>query len=191
MRYLARYLRNLFPRTSRAARSQGYKPRLEKLEERSLLAADLFFSNGVLTIQGADAVDSAEASYVGSNDAVRVRLYSGTNAVRELTVKAKGLNSIEFFGYGGNDTFTNNTNVASKMFGGWGNDTLIGGGGVDQIWGDDIANGQSGNDTLSGGGGADVIRGGNGFDTIYGGEGSDSLDGGAHDVGVARHPLKV
>jgi len=44
---------------------------------------------------------------------------------------------IKFNGYGGNDTFNNLTNIDSFVFGGAGNDTLLGGTGCDSMWGED------------------------------------------------------
>lgn len=59
------------------------------------------------------------------------------------------------------------------VFGGEGNDLLIGSSASDFLLGD------AGNDTLIGGGGDDLLIGGDGNDTLRGGAGSDALDGGA------------
>ncbi|MFO0245966.1 MAG: beta strand repeat-containing protein, partial [Betaproteobacteria bacterium] len=81
-------------------------------------------------------------------------------------------------GLGGTDTLLSIENV----WGGAGNDTIIGGTGADNFLGN------SGNDSLAGGAGANTLDGGSGDDTIVGGDGnerifgangSDSIDAGA------------
>ncbi|MFN7305277.1 MAG: beta strand repeat-containing protein, partial [Alphaproteobacteria bacterium] len=81
-------------------------------------------------------------------------------------------------GLGGTDTLSGIENV----WGGAGNDTIIGGDGADSLWGnsgDDTLVGGNGADTLDGGSGNDTITGGDGSDRIFGGTGSDSIDAGA------------
>ncbi len=58
------------------------------------------------------------------------------------------------------------------VYGGYGNDTLIGG------TGDDTLYGSYGNDTLVGGAGNDKLYGGDGDDVLQGGAGTNVLDGG-------------
>jgi Ca2+-binding RTX toxin-like protein len=86
-------------------------------------------------------------------------------------------------GLGGNDTIR----------GGLGNDTINGGAGVDFLYGgdgndtlfggidSDFMYGEAGNDTMRGEIGADVMFGGEGNDTIYGGVEADIINGGAGD----------
>jgi hypothetical protein len=62
--------------------------------------------------------------------------------------------------------------VAVKVLGRGGDDTLVGGAG------DDTLVGGAGDDTIDGGGGDDTIDGGGGDDTIDGGGGDDTIDGG-------------
>lgn len=70
------------------------------------------------------------------------------------------------------------------LFGGDGNDTLIGGevyyddGGGETDFGSDTLNGEAGNDRMVGGAGDDALNGGSGDDLLYGGSGDDSMDGG-------------
>jgi Ca2+-binding RTX toxin-like protein len=82
---------------------------------------------------------------------------------------------------GGNDAFTATNAVATKgvngdanipltIFGGAGNDVLLGGGVVDTI------NGGPGNDTISGGAGADTLNGDDGADIIQGTAAADGSD---------------
>jgi Tol biopolymer transport system component len=76
-------------------------------------------------------------------------------------------------GLGGNDTlYADDTYYffdGDSLYGGPGNDRLIGG------FGRDILNGGPGNDVISGGGSVDTITGGPGRDTINGGGGGDVI----------------
>ena len=74
------------------------------------------------------------------------------------------------------------TDGNDHLYGGEGDDVLIGGGGNDQLFGgagDDLLFGGSGSDRLFGGEGDDVIFGGSGDDYLDGGAGSDKLYGGS------------
>lgn len=67
------------------------------------------------------------------------------------------------------------------LYGGAGDDILIGGSGNDVLHGgtgDDILMGGHGNDTLHGGDGNDILFGGSGNDTLIGGKGDNILVGG-------------
>ena len=76
-------------------------------------------------------------------------------------------------GLGGNDTlYADDTYYffdGDSLYGGPGNDHLIGG------FGQDILNGGPGNDVITGGGSADTITGGPGHDRIDGGGGGDTI----------------
>ena len=61
----------------------------------------------------------------------------------------------------------------TKLFGGAGDDELLGGRAADVI------DGGAGNDLINGGDGADVINGGGGDDVAIGGQGNDRIRGGA------------
>ena len=68
------------------------------------------------------------------------------------------------------------------IFGGPGNDNLVGDAGNNTLFGlagDDTLSGLAGNDLLSGGDGADQLLGGTGADTLQGGTGADTLSGGS------------
>ncbi|MHC5740477.1 M10 family metallopeptidase C-terminal domain-containing protein [Nostoc sp.] len=67
------------------------------------------------------------------------------------------------------------------MFGGAGNDFIVGGAYKDILIGDDFSGGVGGNDTLDGGNGDDALYGLGGNDTLDGGAGPDKLIG---DVGT-------
>jgi hypothetical protein len=87
-----------------------------------------------------------------------------------------------FEGLDGDDRFENNTEIASRQFGGHGRDTLIGGGGFDHIEGGadaDLIRGRGSDDHLYGGPHNDDISGGDGNDTMDGQEHDDTLRGGA------------
>ncbi len=82
-------------------------------------------------------------------------------------------------GEDGNDTLT--LSGVGSLYGGNGNDTLIGGNGDNTLRGgrgNDTLNGRRGNDTLRGGRGDDILNGGRGSDTLRGGRGDDILNGG-------------
>src|SRR5262249_31753666 len=113
---------------------------------------------------------------------------------------------VVFQGLGGNDQFTNLTNIASLAYGGAGHDTLFGGRGSDTmdrgrgnelLVGDgNLLNGAKdfifgdngnqpradysvldGNDTLGGGYGDDEVDGEGGNDLAYGNAGNDTIHG--------------
>ena len=68
------------------------------------------------------------------------------------------------------------------LYGGAGNDEIIGFDGADQLFGGDQNDdlfGDANNDLLDGGNGSDELDGGSGDDTLYGGKGVDTLIGGA------------
>lgn len=66
------------------------------------------------------------------------------------------------------------------IFGGKGNDTIIGGNGDDNLSGDaghDLINGGAGDDRMFGGAGNDQLNGGTGDDLLSGNDGNDTLNG--------------
>ena len=93
---------------------------------------------------------------------------------------------IQVFGQGGNDTIsldeTNGALPRANLFGGAGNDTLIGGSGADQLFG------QAGNDTLLGKGGFDFLFGGAENDTLTGGDADDQVFGESGDDRMIWNP---
>ncbi|MBG1269835.1 calcium-binding protein [Nostoc sp. WHI] len=125
--------------------------------------------NDELRVEGA-------SNYFLTND----RLFVG-NLVHQFSE----VEAVRLTGTSGNDTINASQALLSDrthLFGGAGNDTIIGSRGVDQI------NGGDGNDSIVGGTGFNFLRGNNGNDTLLGGnddnnlnggEGSDFLQGGA------------
>ena len=153
----------------KAAKPKSMRLAIDMLEQREMMAANL-----TVNLVG------SELQIIGSEtaDTVTVRLQNGQYVVESNSLAARSFASanvtnIYFAGCGGNDTFTNNTALSSKAYGGDGLDVLTGGSGDDRLYG------ESGNDTLYGEAGKDMLAGGDGDDTLEGGEGNDSLGGGA------------
>jgi len=132
--------------------------------------AGIYLNGTTLTIQGADTNDTAVIGFVGTDPGspfvpqIQVTLHrSKSTAFGNMTVETvyakygiHDIDKISFYGYEGNDSFTNNTAIASTAWGHGGWDLLIGGSGVDALYG------------------------GNDCDTLEGREGDDYLAGGLH-----------
>ena len=141
---------------------------LESLEGRIVLAAGISFDakQGVLSLLGTERNDVATISIQGTKVVADLRTPSVT--YRKLFTAA-AVKTITFTALGGDDSFTNNSGIASKVDGGKGSDTLVGGDGKDQLIGGD------GNDQLFGRRGDDTLTGLAGDDSIEGGDGGGSL----------------
>ena len=127
---------------------------------------------GLLSVIG----DESDNTITTSRDAAgQILVNGGAVPVAGGTATVANTSVIQVFGQGGNDTIAldeaNGALPAAELFGGAGNDTLIGGSGADQLFG------QSGNDTLLGKGGNDLLFGGDGNDTMDGGTGNNQLFG--------------
>ncbi len=135
---------------------------MENLEERTLMSADCHvgFAAGVITIHGTNSADQAVVSVNGNK--IAVELDCGNGQVKTLEKAATKVDKILFEGFGGADSFKNNTSEVSEAHGGSGHDTLIGGTAGDMLYGD------NGNDMLVGWGGSDQLRGGDGVDMLWG-----------------------
>jgi Ca2+-binding RTX toxin-like protein len=140
------------------------------------MATTATFSQGSGVLSVID--DAIGNTIVTSRDAAgNILVNGGAVAIAgdRSTVANTGI--IQVFGQGGNDTISldeaNGALPAAQLFGGAGNDTLIGGSGNDQLFGG------AGNDTLEGKGGNDLLFGGDGNDTLIGGTGNDQMFGGA------------
>ncbi|HEY6858843.1 MAG TPA: hypothetical protein VI358_03540 [Pseudolabrys sp.] len=132
------------------------------------------FTAGLLSVTG----DNGDNAITVNRDAAGQILING--AVQGATLT--NTNEIDVFGGNGNDTISLD-NVAppagqalptAHLFGGDGNDTLIGGAGNDMLFGG------NGNDTVVGGKGTDTAFLGAGNDTFIWnpGDGNDVVDGG-------------
>ncbi|MGB8854710.1 MAG: hypothetical protein WCC69_14240 [Pirellulales bacterium] len=149
---------------------------VESLEGRVVLTASIGFDarQGVVSIMGSEAGDVATVSQQGKNVVVAL------TGVTSRTFKASQVKLVDFKGLGGDDSFTNNTAIRSRVDGGLGRDTLRGGSGADDIRGggdNDRLFGNLGNDTLRGGAGNDDVYGDGGDDSLFGDDGDDHLDG--------------
>ncbi|UOG92060.1 MAG: hypothetical protein L3K52_18015 [Candidatus Thiothrix sulfatifontis] len=149
---------------------------------------DNVFGGAALT--SADVVDGGAGSDVlvivcrssASNDLANVTNFeflaidNGTSAsvyiAPESLVAAGATLQVEFYGTG-DATFNASaeTDGTYVLYGGLGDDVLIGGANGDELWGDE------GDDTISGGAGADVVYGSDGHDTIDLGAGADEFRG--------------
>jgi Ca2+-binding RTX toxin-like protein len=129
-------------------------------------------TSGVLTTLG-DALDNTITT--SRNAAGAILINGGAVVVQGGTPTVANTGLIQVFGLGGNDTLTLDETTgalpAANLFGGTGNDTLIGGSGGDMLFG------QNDNDTLLGRGGFDFLFGGAGNDTLTGGDADDQVFG--------------
>ncbi len=169
-------------------------PVIESLEARVFLDASL--TGGVWSIRGdADLSSPADEIVVRQNGddpsqleavvngdvidivsaadvrVIRVRAGKGDDVVRIDLAGAEAELAVKVFGGPGDDTIT----------GGPGGDVLRGGAGADALdggAGNDRIHGGAGDDELDGGEGDDRLYGGPGFDTLRSGPGNDRLVGG-------------
>lgn len=150
--------------------------RIESLENRQMMAADVDLVDGTLFIEGTK-----------DNDEITVYNSYGITSVAGrrvwapmIGVKAEANGETEYHRFNavsvdkidadlkdGDDTFTNNTNIESYVQGGWGNDRLMGG---------------RNTDVLLGGPDDDTLYGRDGFDVLFGDSGNDGLFGGGNDA---------
>ncbi|MEH2084199.1 MAG: calcium-binding protein [Nostoc sp.] len=139
------------------------------------------------------AIGDVGDTLIGGADEDEVRVEGASNYfltnnqlfVGNLAHQFSEVENVRLTGTSGNDTINASQALLSGrtfLFGGTGNDTIIGSRGLDQI------NGGDGNDSIVGGTGFNFLRGNNGNDTLIGGnddnnfnggEGSDFLQGGA------------
>jgi Ca2+-binding RTX toxin-like protein len=166
---------------------------VQPLESRMLLSGAGLSRTGVLNVLGTirnDTIfltvtpDDVKTLAVSVNG--RVFKFRTSNVKQ---VRVSGGTGDDFIAY---DKYARNVNffdALSTIFGGAGNDTIVGGGGESRIFAGagnddvtgslrrDIIYAQAGNDTVDGGDGRDYIRGGTGNDQLTGGLASDRLFG--------------
>jgi Ca2+-binding RTX toxin-like protein len=149
------------------------------------LGENIVIQDGITTSIGIVSVfgDALDNTITISRDAGGNILSNGV-PIPGATVANTGL--IRVFGLGGNDTITvneaNGALPAALLFGGAGNDTLIGGSGADLLFGG------IDNDTLLGKGGLDLLFGGAGNDTLTGGDADDQVFGEADNDRMIWNP---
>ncbi|MEM6758315.1 MAG: calcium-binding protein [Pseudomonadota bacterium] len=129
----------------------------------------IFVGTGrVAQLDGGTGVDTLNTTIIGAR--YELDMTTGlTNFAGELFTNFENV----VFGSGSDEGF--GTAAANSMFGGIGNDRLLGLGGNDTI------NGAEGDDTVNGGLGNDQLLGGSGNDTVYGQDGDDLIIGEAGD----------
>lgn len=185
---------------SKRHRGSGRPFSFQVLEDRRVLSITppVFDSaQATLVIAGGDLDDTVVISESLADATIVVQQYELGERLTTTFLKSS-IASLQFFGNGGNDRLTNQTDIAVYAEGGAGNDTLTGGsaadtlrggagedrlegrGGDDSLHGDDdadVLHGDSGSDLLVGGGGDDLLYGGDGDDRLHGVGGADYLDG--------------
>src|SRR5262245_31367451 len=151
-----------------------FLPTFEPLADRITPAIPASFlpGPGTLSVFG-DALDNTIT--ISRNAAGQILVNGGAVTVTGGTPTVANTALIQVSGLDGNDTITldeaNGALPAAQLFGGNGNDTLIGGSGADMLFG------QAGNDTLLGKGGNDFLFGGADDDPLTGGDGDDQVFG--------------
>ena len=159
-------------RPSRKPRPRGRVLAFEQLSARINLAVTASFSAGILTVIGDELDNNIELSH---DAAGTIRVNAGAVPVLGGTPTVTNTSLMQIFGLGGNDMLsldeTNGALPQANIFGGAGDDTLIGGSAADMLFG------QEGNDSLLGRGGADLLFGGADNDVLTGGVGDDQVFG--------------
>lgn len=174
--WLNKYLRS----SSNRKASKKYRlPRIESLDERITPAINAIFALGTLTVTGDNQDNNIEISRTAAGDLV---INGGTVNIRGKSTVVN-TRSIVLSGLGGNDTLkldeANGLLPRASIYGGTGNDTLIGGSSNDFLFGqagNDNLQGKSGADQLFGGANDDLLSGGDGDDQVYGEGGNDRLN---------------
>ena len=189
-------------KTRRHRRNKIRRSRMmfESLEDRRLMAANIDFQDGVLTIQGDGQNDWVEVKtvekvvlervHVGRHGQIEIPTVwtvevtlghieprSDTPEIYSVTLAWEYdlIETIVFHGDAGHDYFFNNTDIPSLLYGESGVDHLYGGSNKDELYGGTQP------DFLYGQGDQDILVGGWGKDQLYGGDGNDTLNGDGHD----------
>ena len=154
---------------------------VETLENRLLLTAVLS-AKGTLAVIGTGGNDTI---VVERHPTIADQVRATINGTAQVFNRAN-VRRVEIYGQSGNDNARLDDSLAilsrkgATLFGGAGNDTLVGGlAGVNFLGGKhaDSILGGSRNDIIFGGDGADTIIGGRGNDRIFGDEGADAIRG--------------
>ena len=147
---------------------------------------DFSIGKDKLNISGLGISDIETLNYLTKDvaNALAYRIYTEGN-VQDITLANQWVDSLTT-----SDVILATANSAgtlvsasyrSDLFGGAGNDTLMGSAGDDRLFGEadnDSVDGGNGYDLLVGGAGNDILQGGDSADTLIGGVGNDTLNGG-------------
>lgn len=156
----------------------------EKLEDRKLLAANIFYDPASMIVTVIGNSDGDRLDLTQDEASVTVAIEGGTAASYDLADVVE----VRYYAGGGNDSFYNATGIVSFFAGHAGDDFFSGGSGNDRSFGgdgNDILNGNDGDDTLNGGGDNDVVNGNDGNDELHGDAGDDEVIGGEGDDYIA------
>jgi RTX calcium-binding nonapeptide repeat (4 copies)/Calpain family cysteine protease len=167
---------------------------LELLEDRCVPAVTAALTGTTLTVNGTPGNDTIIVRRVGDVISVAgtgvsvsagrvgqvvVNAGAGDDVIRLDSETTRGQAALGVpcvvYGGAGNDTIVG-TPGADRLDGGSGNDTITGGAGDDVLiggYGNDTLNGGAGNDWMSGDAGDDLLIGGSGRDVMTGGDGYD------------------
>ena len=175
----------------RKQRKPRRSPSIERLDDRRLMAADVFVARtGALVINADHHHDEIVVDSVMRQISLPSRLGSASRSfsypmLRVTSLDETGDESVSFFsaftvksleidGGGGDDRIDVRASLPSYIQGGSGDDRIYGG----PL--DDIIEGESGNDRLYGRDGDDKLSGSFGNDRLYGHDGDDELNGGGN-----------
>jgi len=130
----------------------------------------------IQNIKGGEGNDTFRTNFAVSNQfdgnsGNNTMDYSNANASQKIVVTLDGANFRDVTI--GTGTVVDSVKNIQNVYGGAGNDTIIGDGNSN------ILDGGSGNDLIRGIAGLNNLRGGAGDDTVYGGTGNDIIDGGS------------
>ena len=143
------------------------------------------YASVTVTVEANPPVDlfGTSGDDVLNGRAVGVNVINGLGGDDRIEVTEQNAFGI-LFGEAGDDRLAGGLWQSDQLYGGAGNDTLIGRWGDDRLFGEDgndILRGEAHDDHLEGGSGDDRLEGGYDSDVLMGGAGADQLNGGPGD----------